>query len=95
MSKMLATKLHDALCPKCNNRCHCGGLCAFNPNISDAEWDFNPANSYFLELAEKATVIMKEVNITEEQLIEYAKAPFLGTYVPEDVRLSMVEHDFC
>ena len=67
MSKTLATKLHDNLCPMCNGRCHCGSVCIFEHEPKDETvWDNNIANSYFLELAKKAVNIISETGITEE-----------------------------
>lgn len=91
-----AVKLHDACCPKCNGRCGCGGFCRFTHTPANIEWESNPANAYFLELARKAEKIMNAAEITEEQLLEYAKAKASAndSAIPENVVLLMQEHDF-
>lgn len=93
MSKMLAIKLHDTLCPKCNNRCHCGSQCVFTHDTS-ADWSSNSANRFFLELSDKATAIMAEIDINEEQFIEYAIAIPYGNALPDKVYDAMVAHGF-
>ena len=92
--KMLATKLHDALCPRCNNRCHCGGRCPFTHNATDEDWEMNPANNYFLELSEKATAIMEETHIDEETFIDYAEQIAFNRPIAPDVYSSMLAHNF-
>jgi len=94
MSKTLATKLHDNLCPMCNGRCHCGSVCIFEHEPKDETvWDNNIANSYFLELAKKAVNIISETGITEEELIHYAK-PYGKDNIPSNVSSSMEKHSF-
>ena len=93
--KMLATKLHDALCPKCNNRCHCGGMCDFtHAATTDEDWEMNPANRYFLNLSEKATAIMEETHIDEETFIHYANEIAFDKPIPPEVYDSMLAHNF-
>ena len=96
MSKLyaLATNLHDACCPKCNGRCHCGSPCFFNLKANEDEWETNSANSYFLELAKKASDIITETQITDEQFVEYAEGIPYGKDVPAEVMAAMVHHEF-
>ena len=96
MSKLfvLATKLHDACCPKCNGRCHCGSFCDFTHEPKDTDWETNPANRYFLELAKKAAEIITDKDLTEDQFVEYAEGIPYGKEIPADVYASMIQHEF-
>ncbi len=95
MPKLLATKLHDSLCPRCNNRCRMGSICLFEHEPKDETvWDNNPANSYFLDLAKKAEEIMAETKITEEDFINYATSYSFSEDVPSEILSSMTKHGF-
>lgn len=95
MPKLLATKLHDSLCPRCNNRCHMGSLCSFEHEPKDESvWSSNSANSYFLDLAKKAKEIIAETKITEEELVSYATSYAIDGDVPNEIISSMKKHGF-
>ena len=89
--KTLATKLHDNLCPRCNGRCH--NICQFTHTPKEEDWETNPANNYFLELAQGGIHIMEETGITEEQLVMYAAA-LTPEDIPDNVRLAMEKYNF-
>lgn len=90
----LATKLHDTCCPKCNGRCHCGSPCLFNHEAEETDWKENVANSYFLDLAKKATAITAETHLTDEQFVEYASGIPYGNDIPAEVYAVMIKHGF-